>query len=428
MMYSTLEHKMAKDRFTKKIRKGLEILIVGLGGLSLAYNLTNIPSSNRREQQMAKELLNKLKIKEGVLSETKKKTLNDLRIEQEGLVVYQAGSGYTRNFTRDSTISGLLFEDPIMLRDQLSFCANHQGTKKDPFTGEEPGKIHHEFPGVVFRDKSTLFSACDTTALYLIGHKKYLDLTRDMSLRDQQKENIQKAVEYILMHLNEKDLFIEDPRFCEANSFALDITYWKDNIGGLPGRAWGSPEYPVVYTLAHIQNLAGLRCASKLLDSKDLEMKAENMKKAMEEKLYDQELGTFYVAIDKEGPVGGINSDSLHALFYLEPGDLSRKRLEELVRSSTILETSIGYKTFVNPNYTAVWPFEQAMIHIGAKKFNLNHVEEVSSRVTKVLPDTDCELLTIKIRHEGADIELWTLAAKKYFQTLQLPSPFALNK
>ncbi len=46
----------------------------------------------------------------------------------------------------------------------------HQGQKYDPITGEEPGKIHHEFPGVMVSPPFlSTYDACDTTALYLIG-------------------------------------------------------------------------------------------------------------------------------------------------------------------------------------------------------------------------------------------------------------------
>ncbi len=63
--------------------------------------------------------------------------------------LYQAGiPGYTSNFSRDGFTYGLLANDLDGLRAQLRFSARHQGRKADPETGEEPGKIHHELPGV----------------------------------------------------------------------------------------------------------------------------------------------------------------------------------------------------------------------------------------------------------------------------------------
>ena len=36
-------------------------------------------------------------------------------------------------------------------------------------TGEEPGKIHHELPGVKQDGLWTTYDACDTTALFLLA-------------------------------------------------------------------------------------------------------------------------------------------------------------------------------------------------------------------------------------------------------------------
>lgn len=117
----------------------------------------------------------------------------------------------------------------------------------------------------------------------------------------------------------------------------------------------------------------------------------------------------------------------LHALFYLNPGDLPEKQLEKIVELSGILETPIGYRAYESQlanqggeeYYTRiVWPFEQAMIHIGAKKFGLNRVAKVSSRVMQHLDTApECFVLEDKeIRKDGCDPQLWTIATKKYFE------------
>jgi glycogen debranching enzyme len=313
-----------------------------------------------------------------------------------------------------------------MLRDQLSFCAAKQGQKKNPYDGEEPGKIFHEYPGVELRGLSTQFNTCDATALFLMGYEAYETMTGDKSLIIRQRKSIERGVEYILSHLD-KDLFIESPEFCDADSFALKVTYWKDSE--IPERENGEPVYPVVYTLAHIQNMRGLRSAARVLGSKDLEKTAERMRKGLQ-KLYDHKTGVFYIAIDQEGPIRGVSSDSLHALFYLEPEDLSDEQLKKIVESSTELETPLGYMALSprltekvkNPYHAkTVWPFEQAIIHNAARKFGLERVAKVSSQITRWL-DTDPEIFILdgkEVRKSGCDPQLWTIAAKKYFKTIQ---------
>lgn len=350
-----------------------------------------------------------------------------LKIKEGDLNLYSAGSPhFLRNFSRDSLISGILMQNPKLLKDQLIFCARKQGKKKDPITGEEPGKIFHEYPGVNIKGAGflTTYNACDTTALYLIGHEIYFKLTKDTILIKNQRENIKNATKYILSHLK-NGLFFESPEFCNAEKFALRNTYWKDSE--IIKRENGAPKYPVVYTLAHIQNSRGLMSASKILNSKNLKKISRTMIKNLK-KLYDKKLGTFYIAIDKLGPINGISSDYLHSLFYLSPKDLPKKLIKEVVKSSDILESSIGYKTinasgskYGSFDYSLqVWPFEQAIIHAGAKKFKLPHVMKISSRIFNYLKKVKnySELLIInknEIIKRGCDPQLWTIAAENYF-------------
>ncbi|MEA3230085.1 MAG: hypothetical protein U9P44_04165 [archaeon] len=352
--------------------------------------------------------------------------MQELEIEYDGFNLYNAGSGYSQNFSRDSILSAILAEDSDMLRNQLSFCAVKQGLDKNPYSGEEPGKIFHEFPEVNINGLSTGFAACDTTALYLIGHEVYQKSEGDKSLAEEHKESIERAVGYIISHLD-NNLFTESPEFCGAGKFALKVTYWKDS--GILDRENEEPMYPIVYTLAHVQNMCGLRCAARILGSGSLKKTAAKMSKALQ-KLYDKESELFYIAIDKQGPVRGINSDFLNALFYLEPGDLPEEQLEGIVKSSAVLETSIGYRTLdsalsslVVDEYhgsKTVWPVEQAIIYSAARRFGLDHVQEVTSRIVPLL-DTDPEFFVLEgdgITKGGCDPQLWTWAARNTLQQM----------
>jgi len=363
--------------------------------------------------------------------------MDRLITEYRGFTLYNAGlPNFPRNFTRDSIISAILSRDSRMLESQLNFCTYEQGANKNPKNGEEPGKIFHEYPGVNLNGLSTKFSACDTTALFLIGHKFYIDITGDKSLAEYQNKSIENATEYILSHLNQDSLFMEDPKFCNGKKFALKATYWKDSE--MISRKNGEPAYPVCYLLAHVQNICGMRCAAKILNPKYFRI-AEKMKKGME-KLFNPTSNNFYIAVDKKGPIEAVSSDLLHMLFYLEPGDLKNKQLEGILESSKILETEIGYSILehgfsgkINSEYhtKTVWPFEQAIINSGAIKHrlwaerygftnlakSLRHVEEVSSRIMSKL-DTDPEIFILgnpEVKKGGCDPQLWTIAAKKYF-------------
>jgi glycogen debranching enzyme len=331
---------------------------------------------------------------------------------------------FKRNFSRDSFLSLFLLEDVDLLRQQLNFSAFMQGKQKDSFTGEEVGKIHHEYPEVIIRGQSTQYNACETTALFLLAHDKYCELTSDCSLLDEQKEVITKAISYIVSHIRD-GLFIESPSFCDAKKFALKVTYWKDSV--LVNREQGEPIYPVVYALAHVQNLAALRAIKKYVDYPKLDDICSEMSDALQS-LWDEDTGCFIIAKDDMGTISGVTSDSLHALYYLEPGDLSPEQIAGLCKSASQLESDIGYTvmdkglaTTINDSYhaRAVWPFEQAFIHAGAEKFNLPVVMSVSQRISNHIRHSFPELFYLengKFVPGGCNLQLWTLAAAHYFK------------
>lgn len=353
-----------------------------------------------------------------------KKELDNLKVKKGKLTLYHAGlPTFPSIYTRDSIVSALLMNDMRFLHDSLVFEISKQGKKKDKYTGEEPGKIIHQWPGDKTRDLSTEYNACDANALFLIGFEKYIKETGDKAFVKKYSSSLKRAVEYILVHIK-NGLFIEDPSFCGAKKFVLKNTYWKDD--GIIERTHQQPKYPVCYSLAHIQNIAGLRAAAFLLKDKKLRKKADEMKSHLKE-LFDKQIG-FIIAKDKKGKINAISSDSLHALFYLEKNDLTKEMLNVIVKISKFLETDIGYRVLEpkkarlikSPYHSrTVWSYEQAVIHAGARKFGLKGVMGVAGRIMKVL-DTSPELFYIddsgkKYEKGGCSIQLWTIAAKKYF-------------
>lgn len=370
------------------------------------------------------------------MNDKSKDSLKDLKINHPELLLYKAGIGsgigFQGNFTRDGIISGILMQDPEILKSQLIFCAQHQGKNRNPFNGEEPGKIFHEYPGMPMNGLSTEYNSCDTTAHFVIGHEIYRKITGDKNLAVSQQEEIKAAVKYIINHIRKDGAFIEDPKFSDAKKFALKVTYWKDSE--LPDRKNGEPIYPIIYPLAHIQNMRALKSATILLKDRSLEQTVSNMREFMNRELFDEEKGLFYLARDSKGPISAVSSDSLHALFYLDKEDMSKKQLERIVASSIILETPWGYRSLSEKDSIKVedpyhsktlWIFEQAIINVGARKFCLNSVGEVSSRTgryLKIIPNMNPEILFIEgteMENAGNDPQLWTIAARYYFNNHQ---------
>lgn len=367
------------------------------------------------------------------LEESMETHLKVLEGEYEGFSVYHAGHPYyPRNFSRDALYAGLIAEDIRQIERQVLFSAFRQGKEVSPVTGEEPGKIHHEWPGVEVTERgervagySTEYNACDTTALYIMSLRWYCDRT-DGQLCKTQRENLLRAISYIERHLM-NDLFYESPLYANAQRFALGATHWKDS--GLPNRAQG-PAYPVVYPIVQAMYIRAMRDAAYLLNEPKFTERAEAMLRELM-RLFDGSLGGFPLALDERGPIRLVGSDSLHLLFFLEPGDLPQNFIERIVAASSVLETPYGYRTLApvefaaNPYHTnTIWPFENAVIHHAAKKFGLSRVQKVSGRIRRLLaPNSFPEYFLLHGNEDlpqpaGSNPQLWTIAAQKYFLLL----------
>jgi glycogen debranching enzyme len=355
-----------------------------------------------------------------------KELLTEVALKGRKYRLYNAGlPSFPRNFTRDAVISHILTQDMESLKEQVEFCAALQGTKSDPYTGQEEGKIFHEYPNVDLNGKGTMFNACDTTALFLIGCRYVYQAFGDDTWLANMQEPIKKAVRYILAHIDSNGFFFEDPAACGSDGFALKVTYWKDSI--LLNRSGGQADYPVIYTLAQAQNLSGLKSAALLLDSTTWDIQIKALQNGLNS-LFNSSINNFVIARDQIGDIIADSDDFLHMLFYLDPEDINQKYIEESVIKSHILETPFGYRTnsadfcsLVDTYHSCtLWPFEQAVIHFGARKFGLKRVMEVSSRIKDHLV-TNPEYFMLDgdpntYKAAGNDPQLWTWANKEYFR------------
>ncbi len=339
--------------------------------------------------------------------------------------VYQAAlPGYASNFSRDSFTYGMLADDLHALRAQLELSSRHQGRFPDPETGEEPGKIHHELPGVQMRGLWTTYNACDTTALFVIA-LSHLFHRGDRGVVARFRENLDRAIEYLLAHVYD-DVFFEDTKQSGAERFALKVTYWKDselNVGG----ERREPVYPVAYALPHFQCEAALRAASRLTRRRELRELAARMVCRGFETFWRGD--HFAVAIQGDGAVVDTpSSDSLHALLYLRNGEISHADAERIVEYSEQLATDVGYlpalaQTKDGDQYHTrwVWVHEQALLHAAARRHGLTRAEVVAERVIPTLDQGFPELIDPATgRAGGNQTQLWSIGAHVYFQRVRV--------
>lgn len=379
----------------------------------------------------------------------------DLRLQHGEYTLYKAGlPGYPRVFFRDIAIAARLAQDSVMLRDTLMFAADHQGFRKNPENHEQPGSIFHEIDletmdGYRLSDRphlTTKYNACDTVAEFAIGHEDYYQYTGDLSLARRHIDNLQASGEYMIRHISPEGFFEESPKYSSAEELALPVPYWRDSR--VPHRKDGIPAYPVIFTLAQIQNMAGLRALGATFDHLNKSDVGARYKNAAEwlkrslPALFDQDFGTLYLGYDTEGPIQGYSTDALHAFHYLQPSDLPVEMVRRILETIKVLETPFGYRSLdsktaelVDDKYHAdpIWVHVQALAHDGAEKHGtwarlngyediargFDQVKEVSSRtydtVLRHLPLSP-ELIDLFGNPAGCRWQLWADKAKQYFQ------------
>jgi glycogen debranching enzyme len=339
-----------------------------------------------------------------------------------GAGLYRAGiPGYTSNFSRDSLTYGLLADDVDALRAQLEFSARHQGQQADAVTGEERGKIHHELPGVEQDGLCTTYDACDTTALFLLGIARVARGDEAELLRHF-RSSIDLALTYVESHLVD-GVFYEDTRQSGADRFALKVTYWKDSELNVPGPERAA-SYPMAYSLVHFQYAAALRALGRASRSAELLDTASRLTERGIERFWRGD--HFAVALRSDGTtVDTPSSDSLHALLFLEPEQISRPDALRIGEYSEQLATRFGYlparpaNADVDPYHSRyVWVHEQALLHLAASRHGLEKQGEVSASVAAAFKSGFPELID---PHDGSTAvgnrtQLWSVGAYLYFR------------
>lgn len=357
--------------------------------------------------------------------------LKELRLPNTD--VYAAGRpNYSdRNFSRDGLIFARLSGNRRAALAQVAFSALHQGKEKNPYTGEEFGKIHHELDpktghGVVM-DKldglETGYSACDTTAEFLAaiawlaenGHPELLSVYAP---------NIEAGLTYVDSHVGKDRRFREDPRLANATRFALKVTNWRDSEVNGEDK---DPPYPRIDALSHFQNAAAVRGIGRVMKRRELIEKADEMVQAGIDQLWKDD--HFITAIDGNGKViDPPSSDSLHILAYIERGcdalpPGAAKAVEEYM---TDLETDFGYRAGIPVNATVdsyhtknVWPQQQALMDISAAIHQLERPRAVTRRVVPYC-NSDGSYYELVDADDGSRkgnwLMLWVIGAISYFK------------
>ncbi|WP_226577833.1 amylo-alpha-1,6-glucosidase [Halobacillus litoralis] len=289
-------------------------------------------------------------------------------------------------FGRDSLIAALqtLPFKPEIAKGTLRTLAHYQGTKKDEWRDEEPGKIMHEIRyGELANTNQVPFTpyygTIDATPLFLILLTEYVRWSKDLELFKELLPNVESALEWIDQYGDrDGDGFIE---YHQESSKGIANQGWKDSADSIVHRNGAYAKSPIA--LAEVQGyvyqgrigIAELyEAAGSSKKAEKLNAQAADLKKKFNESFWMDDVGYYAIALDEhKKQVGTITSNPGHVLYSgLIDEDKRRQVLDSLVSSTmfsgygirTMAEGEAGYNP-MSYHDGSVWPHDNSMILLG---------------------------------------------------------------
>ena len=316
-------------------------------------------------------------------------------------------------FGRDCLITGLetLMWNPRLSKNVLRFLSHRQGKEENPWNYEQPGKIMHEMhTGELARLKEVPFGlfygSVDSTVLFLVLGAEYIRWTADLDLYRELKDNFDAAWNWV-----DKYGDIDGSGYVQyqahtppkVSSAALTVGLfnqgWKDSATSVT-YADGNivRDHPV--SLAEVQGdlyralhlWAGVY--SSLPESegtadlgRQFADRADKLFKKFNEEFWMPDKR--YYAMGLDGNHRQIDSITSNPLECLWARLISEEHVDALVERgmSNSMLTSWGIRTMANTEKAynpisyhngSVWPFENALISAGLKKYGLvDHAQTI---------------------------------------------------
>jgi glycogen debranching enzyme len=328
----------------------------------------------------------------------------------DGEVVIAAGlPWFMALFGRDSLITAYqaLPFYPDLARGVLRALARLQGTKVDPLTREEPGKIIHEYRAAVPDDAQTLipsfpyYGTVDATPLFLILLAAVHQTTGDLELVASLRESALQALSWLERYGDgDGDGYIE---YAREHDRGLAHEGWKDSFDAVQLRDGTLARPPIA--LCEVQGYAyaarvGMAKVFGDLGDRHLAARLRDDAAALKARfnrdfwLADREY--YALALDaNKRPVDAMTSNPGHLLWSgiadQDKAALVAKRLlsKELFSGwgiRTMAATEAGYNPISYHN-GSVWPHDTVLILAGLARYG--HVDEAVTLADGLLATLD---------------------------------------
>ncbi|MBY5404193.1 amylo-alpha-1,6-glucosidase [Rhizobium leguminosarum] len=329
-----------------------------------------------------------------IFNEAARRSVSDLYMlmtdKPEGPYPYAGIPWFSTVFGRDALITALqtLWLDPEIARGVLGHLAANQATDIDPASDAEPGKILHE---IRFGEMAELgevpfrryYGSIDSTPLFVILAGEYLKRTGDLATIDRLLPHLEAALTWVDEHGDrDGDGFIEYGRLTEEG---LINQAWKDSHDSVFHADGTLAKGPIAivevqaYVYAAWQSAAEIfRRTGRPERAASFLARAEGLRRAFDISFFDEELGTYVLALDGDKrPCRVRSSNAGHALFA---GIAYPERVAQITRTLMSASSFCGWgiRTIpsTEPRYNpmsyhngSIWPHDNALIASGLARY-----------------------------------------------------------
>jgi glycogen debranching enzyme len=295
-------------------------------------------------------------------------------------------------FGRDSILTSLqaLPFEPELAATTLLALGERQGSRRDDFRDEDPGRILHEMrygemTAFEERPHSPYYGSADATPLYVVLLDEYERWTGDLKLVKQLEYEARRALDWIDEYGDlQGNGYISYKRRNEKTG--LENQCWKDSWDSISYRDGRLPGFPratcELQGYAYDAKVRGARLArSAWRDSayaERLEQEAKELKRRFNRDFWVEDGEYFALALDADGQrVDSLTSNIGHLLWS---GIVDKSKAKAVVRHLTgpRLFSGWGVRTLAegegryNPigyHVGTVWPFDNSFIAWGLRRY-----------------------------------------------------------
>ena len=299
---------------------------------------------------------------------------------------------YSVPFGRDGILTAMqyLWVDPSMARGVLRFLAETQADSVDPARDAEPGKIVHEMRKGELAALGEIpfgryYGTVDATPLFVVLAGEYHQRTGDVALLHQLWPHIERALEWIDRYGDlDGDGFVE---YARKSDNGLTNQAWKDSEdsmfhadGSLARGAIAACEVQGYVFAARIHAARLARSLGKEESAQRLERQAQALKERFEAQFWDDELGTYVLALDGEKRPCRVRSSNAGHVLWCGLASPERARITGRTLLSPDSFSGWGVRTIAKgaPRYNpmsyhngSIWPHDNAIVAMGLARYGM---------------------------------------------------------